>query len=74
MEHFNTLINTGPNLAIPDLILLQHFWIDLNRKTLKLLSTALGGSFLHVSADKGRSILTKILEDIPKEVEEKSLE
>jgi hypothetical protein len=29
---------------------------------------------LLVSIDKGRSILTKILEDIPKEVEEKSLE
>jgi hypothetical protein len=74
MEHLNTLINTSPNLAIPDPILLQHFWIDLNRKTSKLLSMTLGGSFLHVSADKGRSILTKILEDIPKEVEEKSLE
>jgi hypothetical protein len=29
---------------------------------------------LHVSTDKGRSILTKILEDVPEEVEEKSLE
>jgi hypothetical protein len=48
--------------------------MGLNRKTSKLLSTASGGSFLHVSADKGRSILTKILEDIPEEVEEKSLE
>jgi ribosomal protein S19E (S16A) len=35
---------------------------------------ASGGSFLHVSTDKGRSILTKILEDILEEVEEKSLE
>jgi hypothetical protein len=74
LEPFNTLINTGPNLAIPDPILLQHFYMGLNRKTSKLLSTSLGGSFLHVSADKGRSILTKILEDIPEEVEEKSLE
>ena len=35
---------------------------------------ASGGSFLHVSAYTGRSILTKILEDTPKEVEEKPLE
>jgi hypothetical protein len=73
-ERFNTLLKIGPDLAIPNPILLQHFYMGLNRKTLKLLSTALGGSFLHVSTDKGRSILTKILEDIPEEVEEKSLE
>ena len=35
---------------------------------------ASGGSFLHVSANTGRIILTKILEDAPKEVEEKPLE
>ena len=29
---------------------------------------------MHVSANSGRSILTKILENIPKEVEEKQLE
>ena len=33
-----------------------------------------GGSFLHVSANAGRCILTKILENIPEEVEEKPLE
>ena len=35
---------------------------------------ASGGSFLHVSTNMGRSIRTKILEDDPKEVEEKQLE
>ena len=34
---------------------------------------ASGGSFLHVSTNTGRSILTKILEDAP-EVKEKPLE
>ena len=72
--HFNTLINIGPDLAIHDSILLQHFYMGLDRKTSKLLNTALGGSFLHVSANTKRSILTKILEDIPEEVEEKPLE
>ena len=48
--------------------------MDLDRKTSKLLNTASGGSFLHVSANSGRSILTKILEDSPKEVKEKPLE
>jgi hypothetical protein len=48
--------------------------MDLNRKTLKHFNTALGGSFLHVYVNSGRSILTKILEDFPEEEEEKSLE
>ena len=72
-EHFNTLINTGPDLGIQDLIL-QHFYMSLDRKTSKLLNTASGGSFLHVSTNAGRSILMKILENIPEEVEEKPLE
>ena len=73
-ERFNTLINTGPDLAIQDPILLQHFYMGLDRKTLRHLNTSLGGLFLHVSANVRRSILTKILENIPKEIEEKPLE
>jgi hypothetical protein len=72
-EHFNALIKTGPDLTIPNPILLQHFFMDLNRKTSKHLNTVSGGSFLHVSANSGRSILMKILENLPEE-EEKSLE
>ena len=34
----------------------------------------LGGSFLHVSANSGRSILTNILDNTPEEVEKKPLE
>ena len=45
-----------------------------DRKTLKLLKTASVGSFWHVSTNAGRSILTKILENTPEEVEEKPLE
>jgi hypothetical protein len=47
--------------------------MGLDRKTTKPLDTALGGSFLHVSTNS-RSILTKILENTPKEVEKKPLE
>ena len=73
-ERFNIPINIGPDLAIQDPILLQHFYMGLNRKTSKLLNMASGGSFLHVFANIGRSILTKILDDAPEEVEEKPLE
>ena len=73
-ERFNTLINTGPDLAIQDPILLQHFYMGLDRESSTLLNTASGGSYLHVSANAGRSILAKILENIPKEEEDKPLE
>ena len=73
-ECFNALINTGPDLAIQDPILLQHFYMGLERETLKYLDTASGGSFLHVSTNSRRSILTKILENTPEEVENKPLE
>ena len=73
-ERFNTLINTGPDLSNQDPIFLQHFNMGLDRKTSKLLNMASGGSFLLVSTNTGRSILTKILENIHEEVEEKPLE
>jgi hypothetical protein len=50
------------------------FYMGLDTKTSKHLSMALGGSFLHVSANSGRSILTKILENTTEEVEKKPLE
>jgi hypothetical protein len=48
--------------------------MGLDRKTSKRLDTALGGSFLHVSTNSGRSILTKILDNTLEEVEKKPLE
>ena len=37
-ERFNDLINTGPDLAIQDPILVQHFYMGLNKKPLSFLS------------------------------------
>ena len=45
------------------------FYMGFDRETLKYLDIASGGSFLHVSANSGRSILTKVLENTPEEVE-----
>ena len=36
-ECFNALINTSPDLAIQDPILLQHFYMGLDRETSKIL-------------------------------------
>jgi hypothetical protein len=56
--------------------LLQHFYMGLNKETSKFLDIASGGLFLHVSANLGRSILDKILENtpLPEEVDKKLLE
>jgi hypothetical protein len=43
--------------------------MGLTRKTIEYLNTAARGSFMHVSAEKGRSILMKILADLPEERE-----
>jgi hypothetical protein len=43
--------------------------MGLTRKTIEYLNTAIGGSFMHISAKKGRSILMKILADLPEERE-----
>ena len=73
-ERFNIPINIGPDLAIQDPILLQHFYMGFDRESSTLLNTASGGSFLHVSANSGRTIITKILENTPEGVEKKALE
>jgi hypothetical protein len=38
--------------------------MGLTKKTIEYLNMAAGGSFMHVSVKKGRSILTKILADL----------
>ena len=48
--------------------------MGLDRESSTLLNTTSGGSFLHVSANAGRSIITKILENIPKKEDDKPLE
>jgi hypothetical protein len=43
--------------------------MGLTKKTIEYLNKATEGSFMHVSTEKGRSILTKILADLPEERE-----
>jgi hypothetical protein len=51
-ERFHLLTNSGPNLALPDHVLLQRFFIGLTQKPKDFLTVALGGSFLHISSKK----------------------
>jgi hypothetical protein len=43
--------------------------MGLTKKTIEYLNMALGGAFMHVSVEQGRSILMKILVDLPEERE-----
>jgi hypothetical protein len=64
-DHFNNLIITGPDLAIEDPILLQHFYMGVSKDSMKSLDAASRGAFLHLSASEVRSMLDRISEKIP---------
>jgi hypothetical protein len=53
---FNDLIITGPDLAILDPMLLQHFYMGLSKDSMESLDAAFRGSFLHLSTSEARSM------------------
>jgi hypothetical protein len=52
--HFNDLVSFGPDHAIQDPILLQHFYMGLSGETTQFLDLASGGAFLHCFASEGK--------------------
>ena len=58
-------MSSVPNLAIPDPILLQHFYMGLSKDSAQFLDTSCEGAFLYLSLGEGRIILDKILENTP---------
>ena len=72
-----SLINTGPNLSLPDHVLLYHFHLGLSKEAALQLDLSSGGSFTHKTISEGKAILEKIVEnntrifyEFPKEEEE----
>ena len=59
-ECINSLITTGPDLAISDPMLLQHFYMGLSKDSMQSLDQASRGAFLHLSAREARSMLDRI--------------
>ena len=59
-DHFNDLIINGPGLAIPDPMLLQHFYMGLSKDSSESLDAASRGAFLHLSTSEARAILDTI--------------
>ena len=62
---FNDIISSGPDLTIPDPILLQHVYLGLSKETAHYLDIASGGSFFHLSPRGGKDVLNKIAENTP---------
>jgi hypothetical protein len=46
---------------LPENILLEHFYLGLNKEAALHLDTASGGSFSHKTINEGKAILEKIL-------------
>ena len=60
-ERFDLLYKSGPDLALQDPILLQNFFIGLNKESREILNCSSNGSFLHLQRHECREILEKIL-------------
>jgi hypothetical protein len=64
-DQFNELIITVPDLAIPNPILLQDFYMGLSMDSRESLDLASREAFLHLSTSEARSMLNKISEKTP---------
>jgi hypothetical protein len=60
-ECFELLCKSGPDLSLQDHILLQHFYIGLNKESRAYLNTSSHGSFLHLTSSEARTVLDNIL-------------
>ena len=59
-DHVNELIITGPELAIQDPILLQHFYMGLSKDSMESFDASSRGAFLHLSTSETRAMLDRI--------------
>ena len=64
-DHFNSLITTGPDLAISDSMLLQHFYMGLRKDSVQTPDLASGGAFLCLSISEASTILDRIIKKTP---------
>jgi hypothetical protein len=56
------LAQSGPDLSLPDHMLLQHLYKGLSKVDAHYLDVTVGGLFSHKSPAEGREILNKIME------------
>jgi hypothetical protein len=59
------LASSGPDLAIIEPTLMQHFYLDLRQSSTQFLDLASKGAFLHLPISEGRVVLATILDNTP---------
>ena len=59
---FTLLVKSGPDLSLPEHLLLQHFYAGLDKESAHHLDLTSGGSFAHLTPTKGREVLNRILD------------
>jgi hypothetical protein len=62
---FLDLNMSGPNLELPEPMLLQHFRRGLGKESAQSLDISSGGAFTHLTPSERRNVLNKILENTP---------
>jgi hypothetical protein len=60
-EHFELLWKSGPDLSLQNHILLQHFFIGLNKKSRTYLNISSPGSFIHITSSEAKTVVDNIL-------------
>ena len=59
---FTLLEKSGPDLSLPEHLLLQHFYTGLDKESAHHLDLTSGGSFAHLTPAESREVLDKILD------------
>ena len=66
-DHFDGFVNSRPNLALSEPMLLQHFFLRLNDINQEYLNSASGGPFMHITIDYAKTIFINISNDLPED-------
>ena len=56
------LAQSGPDLSLPDHLLLQHFYAGLDKESAHHLDFTSGGSIAHLTPTEGKEVLNKIMD------------
>ena len=59
---FTLLVKSGPDLSLPEHLLLQHFYAGLDKESAHHLGLTSRGSFAHLTPTESRKVLGKILD------------
>src|SRR6187551_728646 len=62
---FKQILASGPDLSLPEPVVLQHFSLGLCPVAATFLDSASGGSFLHLVPSEARIVLDRILDNTP---------